>query len=276
MTATPPADPPAAGRYHPPRFRLLNEVGWWVLIGVLSVADGFGFYQNISLLLKFGNPTLLWVIVTTCSIAAVLLPWIFGRALLQRGRGLQNTGLVAAFAALLWVGLGATMFVIRVTASAVAEPPASLTPGDSIFAPAQGEGGTDAWLIAILLLLVFGATAITAGRHSYDVADQRCINDLLHRREELVGQLRREREARDQEDHLRRHLKKHAKLIRRAEALELEATQAFANLEYEEKVDALSEQLRDPLATETLLADYAERCTGRPAQGQPTADPPPQ
>lgn len=267
MTATPAEAAPLPERHHHPAAHgAWAAFGWWSAIAVLSVADGIGFHQNISVLLKNGNAVLLWVIVLTCSLAAVLLPWIFGQALIQRQHGTTNTGLVIAAVATIWAGLGATMFVVRVTASSVAQAKPSLTPGDKLFTDASTDGGRDAWLVAALLLLVFCSTAVAAAKHSYDVADRRTVSHFLDRRRKLVKRLRREREAHHQEEHLRRVTEQQEDLLAQARLLEIEATQAFANLEYEEKLDAIIQQLQDPVSTETVVADYERRSARRQPQ----------
>lgn len=271
MTSTSsPATPAVPTTFTHRRFgRGLSEVGWWVIIAVLSIADAIGFQQNMQLLVKNGNEMLLWVVVVTSTGAAVLLPWRFGQALIQRRQGTTNTTPVAFVAALLWVALGVVMFIVRVTMTTVNVGEINLEGTDSILggvdASASASPGTDAWLVAVILSVVFGATGLVAAVHAYERGERKAETAFNAKRAQLVRQLQHEREARDQEDHLLTEARRQHQMIDRIRVLEAEAAEAFANLEYEEKFEQHIRNMHDPVSTELALAEYQSRRNRPPA-----------
>lgn len=234
----------------------------WVIL--LSLADSVGFYLNLQLLMKFGNPILLWVLVLACSGAAVLLPLVFGHCLSQRRSGEADTAPLLWVTALLWFALGITMFVTRVTSPAITQERQSIASNNNLL-PGRGtpDSSAESWIVATLFCIIFCATALIAARHSYQVNEGATFRTLYKTRSQLIEELTQHRHARDHEEQLRRAAQEQQDLITRGEGLGMEAAQALANLENEEKVEACIEEMGDPASTEIFLTVYEEQSDRR-------------
>lgn len=245
--------------------RLAREIGWWVLVLALAGVDGWGFYLNTQLLLKDATDTIALVVTAGCTAVSILLPWIFGATLSQRRRREHITLPTLLVTSLLWLTLGTAMAVIRLTFSPIGDP---TTLGAVIDDPFAGNSAADSnairerVFVAILLAIVFSATAMLASKHAYDRQRQRLVNELSRERDWLLRQLRRARESATTEGHLLTELRSDATRLREAQLLEDELAESFAGIAHEEKIERISRNLGEPEATEVLLTyDHRRRRT---------------
>ncbi|TDD60667.1 hypothetical protein E1263_10350 [Kribbella antibiotica] len=244
--------------------RWAREVGWWVLVLGLATVDGWGFYLNTQLLLQDASDTIALVVTAGCTGVSILLPWIFGAALSQRRRREHITLPVLLLTGLLWLALGTAMALIRLTFSPIGD---TTTLGTGIDDPFAGTSAADSdslrerLFVAVLLAIVFSATAILASKHAYDRHRQRLLNELSGERDWLLRRLGRERESATTEGHLLSDLRSDATRLQEAQLLEEQLAEGFAGIAHEEKVERISRNLGEPEATEVLLAYTPRRRT---------------
>lgn len=225
-----------------------SEVAWWVVIGVMSIIDGVGFYVNMSLLLFEQDPWTLGVVVVGCSFAAVVLPTLFGRAVgrLEAGRPwLYLLGIAVA-----WLVLGGLMIFVRLTSENISGG-AGLGGLDDT--SALTENPYASVIIAVLFFVVYLTTGLLAYQHAVKAVGEAPVRRLVGRRARLRRDLARARQALAVDQRMHKLAAATESRLREAEQLELETVEAFENLEYSDARVQAAENIGEPGATETLL-----------------------
>jgi len=153
-----------------------------LLILTLSSLDAVGFYLNLAVLLYDQPQIFAAVIVAGCSVSAVVLPFVFGLALVRRRMAGGVGGLPTMIATGTgWALLACVAAYVRVT----------FTTLDSAGGALAGSASTNTHgpgLLAILMLIVYLTTGVVAWRHACDLQHRWLIRDQQRAYQLAAGQ----------------------------------------------------------------------------------------
>lgn len=261
MTTVPPNQAPPEREPQPRAWSWPGEVGWWLVLGVLVTMDVAGFITNMQLLLADQPDYVSAIAVLACTVVSVLLPWRFGTALEAR-RARTSSGMsVIVPSLILWAGLAALMFWIRIhySAFAAAGPDSSATGlaptigRGPATVPAAVSGDSKALIFALLLLTLYCVTGLMSAEHAYSRGRRSTARVLARRRSTLLRMRRREQQEADKEAALGPLLQKKRDRLEKAQALGVEAEKALSDVTRAEALLEMARALGDPSATERLI-----------------------
>ena len=154
-------------RTHP----VLVEAAMVALIVILSSLDAVGFYLNLAVLLYDQPEIFAGVIVAGCALSAVVLPSVFGLALVRRRMAGGVGGLPTMIATGTgWALLACVAAYVRVTFTTLDSAGGVLSGSSTTHTHGPG-------LLAILMLIVYLTTGVVAWRHACDLQHRWLIRD---------------------------------------------------------------------------------------------------
>lgn len=161
---------------------VLVEIAMVALILILSSLDAVGFYLNLAVLLYDQPQIFAAVIVAGCAVSAVVLPFVFGLALVRRRMAGGVGGLPTMIATGIgWALLACVAAYVRVTFSTLDSAGGALSEGTS--PNTHGPG-----LLAILMLIVYLTTGVVAWRHACDLQHRWLVRDQQRAYQLAAGQ----------------------------------------------------------------------------------------
>lgn len=158
-----------------------REFSMLLVLGIMALADAYGFWTTLTKLFKQDTYFLLGF-VTALAVGTVAAAHELGRLARSRREGYGGSLLWMTMITAVWLGIGATVMWLRARDPVTGVPRAT----GSLARSAAPDDGS--WRLAILLLALYLLTGLLAMTHAYQFRDPRSaeLRDAQRDRERLA------------------------------------------------------------------------------------------